>query len=131
MKRLVLDANALISLFDGDAAVAEAMSHAETVLIPAVVLGEVRLGFDGTRRAQTAEAALERLLDRANVEVLSVTEETASFFVTIMRLLKKNGTPIPTDDVWIAAGTLESGSVLFTRDRHFDRIPILRTMRQD
>ncbi len=131
MKRLVLDANALISLFDGDAAVAEAMSRAETVLIPAVVLGEVRLGFDGTRRAQAAETALERLLDRANVEVLPVTEETASFFVTIMRLLKKNGTPIPTDDVWIAAGTLESGGVLFTRDRHFDRIPILRTMRQD
>ncbi len=129
MKRLVLDSNALISLFDGDAAVADAMSQAETVLIPAVVLGEVRLGFDGTRRAQVAEAALERLLDRANVEVLSVTEETASFFVTIMRLLKKNGTPIPTDDVWIAAGALESGGVLFTRDRHFERIPILRMVR--
>ena len=127
MKRLVLDSNALISLFDGDTAVADAMSQAETVLIPAVVLGEVRLGFDGTRRAQAAEAALERLLDRANVEVLPVTEETASFFVTIMRLLKKNGTPIPTDDVWIAASTLESGGVLFTRDRHFDHIPILRT----
>ena len=129
MKRLVLDSNALISLFDGDTAVADAMSQAETVLIPAVVLGEVRLGFDGTRRAQTAEAALERLLDRANVEVLPVTEETASFFVTIMRLLKKNGTPIPTDDVWIAAGALESGGVLFTRDRHFGCIPILRTVK--
>ena len=41
----------------------------------------------------------------------------------------KNGTPIPTDDVWIAAGALESGGVLFTRDRQFDRIPILRTIR--
>ena len=129
MKRLVLDSNALISLFDGDASVADAMSQAETVLIPAVVLGEVRLGLDGTRRAREAEAALARLLDRPNVEVLPVTEETASFFVTIMRLLKKNGTPIPTDDVWIAAGALESGGVLLTRDRHFDRIPILRTMR--
>lgn len=129
MKRLVLDSNALISLFDGDAGIADAMSQAETVLIPAVVLGEVRLGFDGTRRSRAAEAALERLLDRPNVEVLPVSEETAACFVTVMRLLKKNGTPIPTDDVWIAAGALETGGVLLTRDRHFDSIPVLRTMR--
>ena len=126
MKRLVLDSNALISLFDGDASVADAMAEAERILIPAVVLGEVRLGFNGTSRAKEAERALNRLLERPNVEVWPVTEETASFFVSVMRLLLEKGTPIPTDDVWIAAGVLEAGAVLFSRDRHFERIPTLR-----
>ena len=128
MKRLVIDSNALISLFDGDSSVADAMAEAERILIPAIVLGELRSGFNGTKRAKVAESALERLLERPNVDVLPVTGETASFFATIMRLLKSNGTPIPTDDAWIAAGVLEFGAVLFSRDRHFDKIPILRVI---
>ena len=79
MKKLVMDSNALIALFDGDRAIAEMMSRAERILIPAVVLGEVRLGFNGTKRSRQAEAALESLLDRPNVEVLPVSADTGSF----------------------------------------------------
>jgi len=127
MKALVLDANAIISLFDGDRAVAEAMSQAERILIPAVVLGEVGVGIDsGTARGSRAAQTLEKLLDRPNVQVLNVSQETASFFVTIFRYLKKIGKPIPQDDLWIAAGVMETGAVLLTRDAHFDNLPMLR-----
>ncbi len=126
MKCLILDSNALISLFDGDEAVADIMSEAERILVPAIVLGEVRMGLDGTRRGKLAERALDALLDRPNVDVLPVTKETAAFFVTVMKYLKSNGTPIPQNDVWIAAGVLETGSVLLTRDAHFQLIPMIR-----
>jgi len=130
MKSLVLDANAIISLFDGDGTVAETMSLAERILIPAVVLGEVCVGIEsGTSRGTRAAQALERLLDRPNVQVLNITQETSSFFVTVVRYLKKIGKPIPQDDLWIAAGVLETGSVLLTRDTHFDNLPMLRTCR--
>jgi len=127
MKSLVLDANAVISLFDGDGAVAETMSRAERILIPAVVLGEICVGLESeTARGTRATQALERLLDRPNVQVLNITQETSSFFVTVVRYLKKIGKPIPQDDLWIAAGVLETGSVLLTRDAHFDNLPMLR-----
>ena len=128
MKKLVLDSNALISLFDGDRAVAEIMSQAERILIPAVVLGEVRLGFNGTKRSREAQAALESLLDRPNVEVLSVSSDTGVFYVSVMTYLKNAGTPIPMNDVWIAAGVLETGSALLSRDSHFDKIPMINRL---
>ena len=125
MKRVVLDSNALISLFDGDRAIAEILSQVEQLLIPAIVLGEVRIGFNGTKRAKKAEAALASLLERPNVDVLPITADTSSFYVTVMTYLKKAGTPIPMNDVWIAAGVLESGSFLLSRDSHFDCVPLI------
>ena len=128
MKSLVLDSNALIALFDGDEEVREIISSAEKVLVPAIVLGEVQLGINNTKRGRTTQKALERFLDQPFVEVLDVGSETASCFVTVMKYLMEHGTPIPTDDVWIAAGALETGSVLLTRDGHFSNVPMVRTV---
>ena len=128
MKSLVLDSNAIIALFDSDEDIRETISSAEKVLVPAVVLGEVQLGINDTKRGRTTQKALERFLDQPFVEVLDVGAETASCFVTIMKYLMTHGTPIPTDDVWIAAGALETGSVILTRDGHFDNIPMVRTV---
>ena len=127
MKSLVLDSNAIIALFDGDEKIREIISSAEKVRVPAVVLGEVKLGINGTKRGRATQNALERFLDLPFVEVLNVGTETADCFVTIMKYLMGHGTPIPTNDVWIAAGSLETGSVLLTRDTHFAAIPMVRT----
>ena len=128
MKSLLLDSNAIIALFDGDEDIRETISSAEKVLVSAVVLGEVQLGINDTKRGCTTQKALERFLDQPFVEVLNVGAETASCFVTIMKYLMAHGTPIPTNDVWIAAGALETGSVILTRDEHFDNIPLVRTV---
>ena len=128
MKSLVRDSNALLALFDGDEEVREIISSAEKVLVPAIVLGEVQLGINNTKRGRTTQKALEKFLDQPFVEVLDVGSETASYFFTAMKYLMEHGTPIPTDDVWIAAGALETGSVLLTRDGHFSNIPMVRTI---
>ena len=64
MKSLVLDSNALIALFDGDEEVREIISSAEKVLVPAIVLGEVQLGINNTKRGRTTQKALEKFLDQ-------------------------------------------------------------------
>ena len=36
--------------------------------------------------------------------------------------MKKDGSPIPINDVWIAAQAMEHGAELLTDDRHFERV---------
>jgi predicted nucleic acid-binding protein len=37
--------------------------------------------------------------------------------------LRRQGTPIPTNDLWIASLVLQHDLVLCARDRHFDHLP--------
>ena len=54
---------------------------------------------------------------------LTATRETSEIFGTIKDRIKKNGTPIPINDVWIAAHVTESGAHLLTYDSHFAQVP--------
>jgi len=51
--------------------------------------------------------------------------ETAEHYARIFVQLKRAGTPVPDNDLWIAAIALEFDLTLITRDRHFERIPQL------
>jgi tRNA(fMet)-specific endonuclease VapC len=64
-------------------------------------------------------------LGRPRVEVLPCDEETAVRYAELKLQLKKAGTPIPLNDVWIAALVLQHQATLFTRDSDFERIPQL------
>ena len=127
---LVLDANALISLFDGsDDDLEQALCHTEVLVIPIVAYAEVMAGADsGTKRGSATLDALARLLTKPNTRLLPVSEPTVRHYCMIFNLLKRNGTPIPTNDIWIAAATMECGGCLFTRDRHFLNVPMLDTL---
>jgi tRNA(fMet)-specific endonuclease VapC len=72
---------------------------------------------------------LDAFLDKPSVRILDATRETAEVFGTLRDSMKKAGTPLPTNDLWIAAHTFETGSVLVTFDEHFERIPNLRVVR--
>ncbi len=59
------------------------------------------------------------------VSVLFSDEQTAHHYAAVFRQLRRQGTPIPTNDLWIAALVLQHDLVLHARDRHFDRLPQL------
>ena len=59
------------------------------------------------------------------VSVLSVTRKTGEFYARVFSFLKSVGTPIPSNDIWIAAGVLETGAVLITADRHLLSLPLV------
>ena len=127
---LLLDANALISLFDGsDSELERALCGAEELIVPVVAYAEVVAGAEtDTKRARMTLDALSTLMSTPNTRLLPVSEATVRYYSKTYNQLKKNGTPIPTNNIWIAAATLEVGGVLCTRDRHFLKIPMFDTI---
>jgi tRNA(fMet)-specific endonuclease VapC len=121
--RVALDTNRLTDLFQGDAGLADQLGYCDEVWIPLVVLAEIKAGFLGGTQQSRNEALLQALLARATVGVLMPTRTTAEHYARVFVQLKRAGTPIPDNDLWIAAMVLENNLTLITRDRHFERVP--------
>jgi len=121
MRRL-LDTNAYVALKRGDSHVAELVRACEHLYISIIVLGELYFGFhDGSRRQQNlSELAL--FLSHPYVSIAFLTQTTADRFGRITTHLKRAGTPIPTNDIWIAAQAMELGVELISFDGHFDNV---------
>ncbi len=130
VKRIVLDTNCYGAFLAGDGKVLDCLAAAEVVFMSVVVLGELRAGFKGGSRERENLAMLASFLEKPTVRVLNVTEETAEVFGTLKSRLKKAGTPIPINDVWLAAQAVETGAVLVTYDGHFTKVAGLRTWRR-
>lgn len=124
--RVALDTNRLTDLFQGDAALAAFLGTCDEVWIPFVVLAEMKAGFYGGTRQAHNEALLANLLARETVAILFAGRETTEHYARIFVQLKRAGTPVPDNDLWIAAMAMEHDLALITRDRHFDKVPQLR-----
>jgi len=125
--RLALDTNRYVDLCKGVPETARLVATAEGVIVPFVVVAELRAAFALGRRAAENERILRRFLAKDGVELLFADEQTAFHYAGVFRQLRLQGTPIPTHDMWIAALVLQHNAVLHARDRHFDHLPqILR-----
>ena len=123
--RVAIDTNRLTDLLRGDARLAERLGACDEVWVPLIVLGEIKAGFHGGTQRHRNEALLQHFLAKATVAVLLPGRETAEHYARIFVQLKRAGTPVPDNDLWIAALALEHDLTLITRDRHFARIPQL------
>jgi predicted nucleic acid-binding protein len=123
--RVALDTNRLTDLFQGDAALAERLGLCDEVWIPLVVLAEIKAGFLGGTQRHRNEIVLRKLLSKTTVGVLLPDRETAEHYARLFVQLKRAGTPVPDNDLWIAALALQHDLLLITRDRHFKNIPQL------
>lgn len=121
--RLALDTNRYTDLCRGDKSVIESVETADEVWLPFIVIGELRAGFAVGTRGTRNEAALRRLLLKPDVGILYADEQTTHHYANVYRQLRKQGTPIPTNDMWIAALVLQHSLVLCARDAHFDALP--------
>lgn len=119
MSRVLLDTNAYAALLSGNQKVLEALAAAEKVHLSLIVLGELHAGFRGGNRRKENEQLLSQFMARPTVSTLLLTLETAEIFGELKARLKRAGTPIPINDVWLAAQAIETGSVLVSYDSHF------------
>ena len=123
--KLALDTNRYTDLCRGDVSVVEMVELADEVWLPFIVLGELRAGFAVGSQGPRNEAVLRRFLLKSAVSVLYADEQTTHHYAAVYRQLRAQGTPIPTNDMWIAALVLQHSLVLFARDTHFDVLPQL------
>ena len=121
--RLALDTNRYTDLARGLEPTVGLVATADAVFLPFVVVGELRAGFAAGQRTADNERALRRFLGTPGVDMLLADEQTTLHYATAFAQLRRQGTPIPTNDIWIAALVLQHGLVLHARDRHFDHVP--------
>ncbi len=123
--RVALDTNRYVDLCKGIDETVELLEEAEEVLLPFVVLGELRAGFAYGRRQAENERVLRRFLLKDGVGVLFADDQTTHHYASVFRQLRKQGTPIPTNDMWVASLVLQHNLALHARDKHFDHLPQL------
>jgi tRNA(fMet)-specific endonuclease VapC len=123
---VILDTNGLSAVADGDAALEPILREAVEVAVPVIALGEYIYGIRQSRDRERYERWL--VISIRSYRVLFVDEDTAACYATLRGELKKARTPIPSNDVWIAALARQHGLAVLSRDRHFDQVPGLRRL---
>jgi predicted nucleic acid-binding protein len=118
--KLVLDTNVYCDYAEGLPDSIEAIAtHGEHLYMPAIVIGELMVGFMKGTKQQVNERKLRQVISRLKIEIIEVTADVARKHGIIYLSLQKKGTKIPINDVWIAACCMEVGGTLLTRDTHF------------
>lgn len=121
--KIAIDTNAYTAMARGDELESGIVRQAETILLPLIVLGELRAGFAHGNRSEKNENKLVQFLNSPRVEVLILDEQTTHHYARLYAQLRKQGTPIPTNDIWIAALVTQHDLHLLSRDSDFDNLP--------
>lgn len=117
---ILLDTNIIIALFNGEKGIAEKLDKLKQVYVPAVVVGELFYGaFSSTSKSKNISRINSFLTD---CQVLDVDQSTAKLYGELKSILRKNGTPIPENDIWIAATAVQHDLKIATRDAHFKNL---------
>lgn len=120
--RILLDTSAYSAFMRGHDEIRAVVRTNEDIFLNSVVVGELMAGFIKGGRRKKNEEELRRFLTSPRVSLVDVGEETAERYAVILNSLWQAGTPIPTNDIWIAASAMEYGLRVVTTDEHYDKI---------
>lgn len=126
MRPIALDTNAYTAFKRGDEQIVTVLQHAPIIIVCVTVLGELLGGFAAGKRENHNRSELTQFLNTPRVKVVSSTIATADLYALVYATLRRKGQPIPTNDLWVAASSLEHGAALLTLDEHFQTIDGLR-----
>lgn len=122
MRAVTIDTTSYSNFKRGDPTTVGSLSRADHIYVPVPVLAEMRVGFRGGSKEETNLHELEQFLSSPRVSISPLGEQTAILFAEIYATLRRKGTPIPINDVWVAASAMEHGSILLTADAHFGNV---------
>ena len=122
MKRILIDTNIYSNALRGDEQIVSNLQAVEMIGISTISIGELYCGFKGGHKENKNRQELEEFLDSPRVVIYPVDVETADFYAQTLNTLRKQGTPLPTNDIWIGATALQNGLKLYTLDKHFEKI---------
>jgi predicted nucleic acid-binding protein len=120
--RVLLDTSAYSAFMRGNTKVRDILQLADAIYFNPIVLGELKSGFLRGRKRRKNEVLLEQFLESPRVYSVPVDEETSERYAVIRDSLRKSGTPIPTNDLWISATAMQHGLTVLTTDPHYKRV---------
>ena len=120
--KILLDTSAYVGFKRNITEVVEIIVKSEIILFSPVVLGELMFGFRSGTKFKKNMYDLNEFVNHDVVELLDMGKITSDRYSRIATQLKQQGTPIPTNDIWIAAQSIEHGAELITSDQHFEKI---------
>jgi len=123
MNKILIDTNIYSLALRGDKDVVTALRYISHIGFSSISIGELLSGFKGGCREKENRLELNQFLDSPRTNLYAVDENTAEYYSAIINQLKRAGTPIPTNDIWIAATAFQHGLQLYTADKHFSYIP--------
>jgi tRNA(fMet)-specific endonuclease VapC len=121
--RTLLDTSAYAAFMRGHEGIKSALHQAEEIYLNAIVIGELLAGFMRGRHRQKNQTELQTFLSSERVGVLTLDQETSARYAVILDTLRNAGTPIPTNDIWIAATAMQHSLRILTTDAHYLKIP--------
>ena len=119
MTRILADTSAYSAFFRGHPGVKALFQKVDEIVVNPVVLGELRAGFMAGAHRRKNERELDLFLRSSRVSVASLDEETSGCYAAVVHGLRIAGTPVPTNDIWIAASAMQHGYAVFSFDKHF------------
>jgi len=122
MSKILIDTNIYCAAMRGDQETMTVLRHVSHIGITAISIGELLSGFKAGNREKQNRLELGIFLDSQRVELYPVNEHSAEFYSSILNQLKKQGTPIPTNAIWIASIAFQHGLAMYTLDKHFTQI---------
>jgi tRNA(fMet)-specific endonuclease VapC len=120
--KILLDTTGYVGFKRGTEDMVDIITSSELILFSPVVLGELMFGFRHGNRFKENMDELNKFLEHTVVEIIHIGKTTSDRYSRIALHLKRQGTPIPSNDIWIAAQAMEHGAELITLDRHFENI---------
>ena len=124
----LLDTSGYSALRRGHAEISATLRKSSGIYVNPIVLGELHQGFRQGGLQAKNEAELERFLQLSRVHILDISPDTADFYASIVISLRSAGTPIPTNDIWIAATAMQYTLRVVTTDPHFQRVGQVTTL---
>ena len=129
-KRVVLDTNILIHFLQNPEAFASTLLAYDRIVIVPTVAGEYLAGVTDTKQGKANRRAFVDFLSNPAVDELPVTTRTGEIYAQTYKALRAQGTPILTNDIWIAASAIAGGADIFTRDGHFQNVQGLNLVQE-
>ena len=121
--RILIDTSAYSAFLRGDSQMKRSVQQVDEIFLNPVVLGELLAGFMVGKNEKKNRAILQEFLSSSRVKIIEIDEETSERYAVIVKYLRATGTPLPTNDLWIAASAMQHGLKILTMDKYYVEIP--------
>ncbi len=122
MNKILLDTSAYSAFMRNHTLIKRAIQEADEIFLSPIILGELKSGFCKGKRTEKSLKELDAFLSSPRVSLLDMDLETSERYAIIINALWTSGTPVPTNDIWIASIAMQHGLRILTTDSHFLKI---------